>query len=252
MRLVPTLFVSGTALLAACAFPACTRSESEKPAAAAPAAAANALPGTVLEVLPAAPYTYLRLKAAQGELWAAVPAGEIKVGAPVTVLVQVRMDKFESKTLNRTFDTVYMGTLAGAAPEAPAAAAPAVAAAPAAVPPAHGAMPFPKTEKVAKAAGPGAHVISELYARKAELKDRTVTVRGKVVKAMGGIMGKTWLHLSDGSGQPQTRDYDLTVTTKDSAKPGELVTVTGVLHLDRDFGSGYAYPVILEDATISR
>ncbi|MDR3673354.1 MAG: TOBE domain-containing protein, partial [Holophaga sp.] len=134
MRLASTLLASSAAL-AACTFLACHRSQDEKPAVTA-AASANSIQGTVLEVLPAPPYSYLRVKAAQGELWAAVPAAQVKVGDPVTVLVQVRMDKFQSSTLQRTFDAVYMGTLAGAAPVAGASApAPPAPAAPATMPP---------------------------------------------------------------------------------------------------------------------
>jgi hypothetical protein len=257
MRFTPSLLVAA-ATVSACTFSGCTKSEPEKPAAAAPVAASS-IQGTVLETLPAAPYTYLRVKAAQGEVWAAVPAGDVKVGATVTVMVQVRMDKFQSTTLNRTFDSVYMGTLAGAAPvaAAPVSAAPAAmppAGAPAAMPAAHGAMTTPPVamEKVAKATGPDAHAIAEIYARKNDLKDRTISVKGKVTKALSGIMGKTWIHLSDGSGKPQTKDFDLPVTTKDAATVGEVVTVKGVLHIDRDFGSGYLYPVIVEDAKIVR
>jgi len=110
MRSTPLLLAFG-ALLAACAITGCTSSEPAKPAAAAPAAP-NMVTGTVLEILPAAPYSYLRVKAAQGEVWAAVPAGDLKVGATVTVLVQLQMAKFQSPALNRTFDTLLMGTLA--------------------------------------------------------------------------------------------------------------------------------------------
>jgi len=263
MRFTSSLLVAA-ATVAAATFTGCTKSEPDKPAAAAPAVG-NSIQGTVLETLPAAPYTYLRVKAAQGEVWAAVPAADVKVGATVTVTVQVKMDKFQSTSLNRTFDSVYMGTLAGAAPvaAAPAAMPPATmppaammpsAGTPPAMPAAHGAMTTPPVamEKVAKATGPDAHAIAEIYARKNDLKDRTISVKGKVTKALSGIMGKTWIHLSDGSGKPQTKDFDLPVTTKDAATVGEVVTVKGVLHIDRDFGSGYLYPVIVEDAKIVR
>jgi len=253
MRLVPALLVSG-ATMAACTFLACTRSEVAKADAPAPAAATpagNAIQGTVLEVLDASPYSYIRLKAAQGEVWAAVPAAALKVGAPVTVQVQVKMDQFQSQTLHRTFDALYMGTLAGAAP---APAVPATGMVPGAVQStataAHGASPLLSTEKVAKAAGAEGHTISELYAGKDALKDRPVMVRGKVMKYSAGIMGKAWIHLSDGSGHQQAKDYDLTVTTQDVAKVGEVVTVQGVLHINRDIGMGYVYPVLIEDAKI--
>ena len=233
MRLISALFATGAALVVAGL--GCNRTQAPKPAAAP--APGGSLQGTVLEVLPATPYNYLRLKTATGEAWAAVPSSDVKAGAPVTVLVQLKMDKFESPSLHRTFDTVYMGTLAGAAqPAAPGAMAPA--------PP-----PAPE-EKVEKAAAKDARTVAELYARRAELKDKAVTVRGKVVKFNAGIMGRNWLHLHDGSGTAASKDNDLAVTTKDTAKVGDLVTVTGPLHLDKDFGSGYTYPVILEDAKV--
>lgn len=274
MRLVPTLMIAG-GTLAAGTFLACGRSQ---PAAAASAAATSAAPATpaslqgqVLEVLEAAPYTYLRLRTAQGELWTAVPAAPVKPGDPVTVLAQVRMDNFQSATLHRTFPAVYMGTLAGAGPAAapaatamPPAAMPAPAMPPAAMAamtapapghgsgPAHGAAPFAPTAKVPRAAGPEGHTIAELYARQDSLKDRPVAVRARILRYMPGIMGKTWIHLADGSGKPATRDFDLTVTTQDTAKVGDVVTVKGILHLKRDVGAGYVYPVIIEDAKLAR
>jgi hypothetical protein len=79
-----------------------------------------------------------------------------------------------------------------------------------------------------------------------------VTVRGKVVKYNEKILGKNWLHLRDGSGSDADRTNDITVTTQDSAKVGDIVTVKGTLRLSRDFGSGYTYPVIIEEAKVAR
>jgi hypothetical protein len=79
-----------------------------------------------------------------------------------------------------------------------------------------------------------------------------VAVRGRILRYMPGIMGKTWIHLADGSGKPATRDFDLTVTTQDTAKVGDVVTVKGILQLKRDVGAGYVYPVIIEDAKLAR
>jgi hypothetical protein len=103
---------------------------------------------------------------------------------------------------------------------------------------------------VAKAAGADAHTVAELFARSKALANATVTVKGKVVKYNEGIMGKNWIHLRDGSGAAASRDNDLTVTTKDASKLGDVVTVKGVVHVDKDFGMGYTYPVIIEDGKI--
>ena len=73
---------------------------------------------------------------------------------------------------------------------------------------------------------------------------------GKVVKANSGILGRNWLHLRDGSGAEKSGDNDLTVTGAGSAKVGDTVRAVGVLAADKDFGAGYAYGVILEDAEL--
>ena len=98
----------------------------------------------------------------------------------------------------------------------------------------------------------GGKTVAELYAEKDQLANKKVTLRGKVVKTNAGIMGKNWLHLQDGSGDAKAGTNDLTVTSSDAAAKGDTVTITGVLRLDKDFGSGYAYPVLVEDAKVKK
>ena len=76
-------------------------------------------------------------------------------------------------------------------------------------------------------------------------------MRGKVVKYNAMIMGKNWLHLRDGSGSDDKSNNDLTVTTATPAKLGDTVLVTGNVSTNRDFGAGYKYTVILEDAKVT-
>jgi hypothetical protein len=249
MRSTQPLFAA-VAVLALCGAAGCSRSKPGKATAQATpqTPASSVLEGTVLETLAAPPYSYLRLKTPSGEVWAAVPANDLKVGASVAVTVQIRMEKFESPSLKRTFSPLVMGTLGGT--PAPGAALPAGAhpmTAPAMAVPG---TPAPPDEKVAKAAGADAHTVAELFARSKALANATVTVKGKVVKYNEGIMGKNWIHLRDGSGAAASRDNDLTVTTKDASKLGDVVTVKGVVHVDKDFGMGYTYPVIIEDGKI--
>jgi hypothetical protein len=82
------------------------------------------------------------------------------------------------------------------------------------------------------------------------LKGQTVRVRGTVVKFNAGIMGRNWLHLRDSS--PGTSDNDITITTPNTAKIGDVVLAEGSLSVNRDFGAGYAYPAIIEDAKMSK
>jgi len=156
------------------------------------------------------------------------------------------MTNFESKTLNRTFAEVYFGTLAGAPGTAPAAMAAAPGSAPAGAP-----APAPVLiAKVDKASGADAKTVAEIWAQKAGLKEKTVSIRGKVVKYNPGVMGKNWIHLQDGSGDPAKSTHDITVTSMDTVAKGDVVTAKGVVRIDKDFGAGYTYPIIVEDAKV--
>ena len=86
------------------------------------------------------------------------------------------------------------------------------------------------------------------FEKKASLKNSKVIIRGKVVKFNSGIMGKNWIHLRDGSGTEGKND--IVVTTDNNTKVGDTVTVTGILSTDKDIGSGYFFPVIIENANV--
>ena len=90
--------------------------------------------------------------------------------------------------------------------------------------------------------------IAELFAGKSELSGKQVSVRGKVVKYNEQIMGKNWIHLQDGTGDAGSND--LTITTASAAKVGDTVLITGKIVLDKDFGYGYKYELIIEDGTV--
>ena len=91
--------------------------------------------------------------------------------------------------------------------------------------------------------------VEEVFAKKDTLNGKKITVKGEVVKFNSGIMGKNWVHIKDGSGKPGTND--LTATTNDTANVGDKVVVTGTLAVGKDFGAGYKYEAIMEEATIT-
>jgi len=105
---------------------------------------------------------------------------------------------------------------------------------------------------IAKAAGSNAHTVQEIFANSAKLDKKKVVVRGKVVKVSTGIMGKNWIHIQDGTGSQAKKDNNLVCTSKDLAAVNDVVTVSGVLAKDKDFGSGYKYSVIVEEAKIRK
>jgi hypothetical protein len=215
------------------------------------------LTGTVLETMDSGGYTYLRLKTSGGEVWAAVRQAAVEKGSQVTVVNGLTMDGFESKTLKRKFEHIVFGSLgSGAASGAPASGAQTNPQALAAIAAPHAGVASGTADvgeiDVKKAEGLDARTVAEIYAGRSSLKDTRVSVRGKVVKYNPGIMGRNWIHLRDGSGSRDKRDDDITVTTTETAAVGEVVVARGTLRLDRDFGAGYAYPVILENAQIDK
>jgi len=103
---------------------------------------------------------------------------------------------------------------------------------------------------MAMASEPAQKTVEALFQEKAQLKGQQVQLKGKVVKSNNQIMGKNWIHLQDGSGKEGTND--ITITTQDSAQVGDEVTIIGTVGVDVDFGSGYMYPLIVENATVKK
>jgi hypothetical protein len=229
--------------------------------AASVAWAQNAPPlkGEVLEVKDVPGYTYLRLKTAAGETWAAVTTAGVKTGTTVSIVNPTTMQNFQSKVLNRQFDRIVFGSLDGPAAGAASMAlkgAPTTAAvspdlqmrpmAPAT------AAPAPVVAKLAKASGPEGRSVAEVVQTRTALKDKTVLVRGQVVKVNAGIMGKNWLHLQDGSGSAKDGSNDVLVTSSELAKVGDIVQARGTVRTDVTLGQGYAYAVLIEGATLRK
>lgn len=94
----------------------------------------------------------------------------------------------------------------------------------------------------------GGYTVAECFAMKKELKGKELSVRGIVVKFAPRILGRNWLHIKDGTGEKGSDD--LTVTTAESVRVGDLIIVKGIMACDKNFGAGYFYPVIIEDASI--
>ena len=91
--------------------------------------------------------------------------------------------------------------------------------------------------------------VAALNLNKTALAGKTISATGKVVKVNNGIMGRNFVHVQDGTGDASNNN--LIVTSKQTAKIGDLVTISGVVAVNRDFGSGYSYPLLIEDASIT-
>lgn len=96
---------------------------------------------------------------------------------------------------------------------------------------------------------PGAIKLSDLIAQKAKYNGKQVTVSGEIVKANYGIMGKNWYHLQDGT-KSNGKNCDFTITSAENLPMGAKVGFEGKLVLNKDFGSGYKYDILMEDAKL--
>jgi hypothetical protein len=233
MCMTAALFFSTSAF---CRVP--SKAEHAKPVAQ-PKSAAVLLSGKVLETMDAGGYTYAKIDAGGKQLWLAMPTTKLKVGEDATFYPGQEMRDFKSAALKRTFDSIIFT---------------------------NGLFVLPGTEeyraknkakpvnvKVEKAKGSEARTVAQVYTDKKSLAGKKVSVRGKVVKISMGIMGKNWVHIQDGTGSPEKGTNDLVVTTLDeSANVGDVVTATGTVTADRDFGYGYRYDVIMEQASIKK
>jgi hypothetical protein len=228
--------------------------------ATAPTDAAGNFSGKVVDAISTAGYTYVQVDAGNQKIWAATMQFAVNKGDDVTVVGGVPMANFHSKTLGRDFDVVYFtGRIinnsvktAAATPALPPNHPP-ISGAGMDLPPNHppiGGQTAAQVDLADIQRADGGQTIAEIFASRAQLAGKAVTVRGKVVKYNAMILGKNWLHLRDGSGTAAAGDNDLTVTSATGAKLGDTVLVSGLVATNKDFGAGYKYTVILDDAKV--
>ncbi len=219
-----------------------------QPQAAAPAAKAAGITGKVVETMNAAGYTYVQVDDGKQKIWAAAPEFNVAVGDDVIVPDGMPMKNYHSKSLDRDFDVVYfVDSILN-----PNAAVDKNTAVPENHPNTKvNASPPADVDLSGIAKADGGKTVAEINAGKADLAGKEITLRGKVVKYNAQIMGKNWLHVQDGSGSAADGTNDITITTSTEAKVGDTVLVTGKLTLDKDFGYGYKYALIIEDAKVT-
>jgi len=206
--------------------------------------------GRVISTMDSGGYTYIEFEEKGKKLWVACPLTAVYVGDMIEFSRAAVMKNFHSNTLNRTFESIlFAGSIKIGDKDSLSADESALAHAP------HGHSPGgPKPrKKITVAPGSvkkleGGYTVAECFAMKKELKGKELAVRGIVVKFSSRIMGKNWIHIKDGTGKKGSND--LTVTTEENARVGDLIIVKGIMACDKNFGAGYFYPVIIEDVSI--
>lgn len=188
------------------------------------------------EVIQTTRYTYLLANENEKLQWLALPKIEATVGDVYYREEGMNMKDFKSNELNRTFASVmFLKEIQSDKYKNES------------VPENH---LKPKTEKQNIIITPveGAISIAELFGNANNYANKKIKIQGEVVKFSSNIMGKNWIHLQDGT--EVDGKNDLTITTEQKAVVGELIIIEGKITLDKDFGSGYYYELIMEEAKV--
>ncbi|MBW6508333.1 MAG: DNA-binding protein [Desulfuromonadales bacterium] len=240
-------------LLVGCQQNSSSQSSTPQPQAPAPPVSNN-ISGSVVETMNALGYTYVLVETDNQQVWAATPQFAVGVGDLVVIPEGMPMHNYHSQTLDRTFDVVYfVDSILNASSVNASSAAPAQGEMPTGHPPIAGmggAAPAPIVVSPLDKLENGLN-IEEIYAARNDLSGQEIQLRGKVVKFSPQIMGTNWVHLQDGSGSPAAGNHDLTLTSNNQLKVGDVVVARGKLTTDKDFGHGYVYDLIVENAVLS-
>lgn len=221
-------------------FSGCVR-KNKVPTAQNPTSTASASMHEVVvaEVIQTSKYTYLKVSENNTENWIAVSRQEASAGETYFYNQAMEMKNFNSKELDRTFENIYFVQKISKQPIVGDVQTPAGH---------QGKAEGSRKEGVAVAPAEGSVSIAQLYAAKADYSGKIIKMKGQVVKINEEVMGKNWIHIQDGTGDLNTAD--LTITTLDQVKVDDLVTFEGTITLDKDFGYGYFYALLMEDAKL--
>lgn len=188
------------------------------------------------EVMQGNTYTYLNVTEGDLKYWIATAKQPIEAGMTLYYDQGLEMKEFTSKEVNKTFDSIwFVGKLRGTSSAAAA-------------------QMSGGTPKAAVADGvnvekiEGGVSVKELYDGKAGFEGKSVAIRGTVTKFNASIMGRNWVHIQDGT---SSGNYvDVTITTDAVVNMGDVVVFQGLVSLNKDFGAGYKYDVIIEGAKL--
>jgi starvation-inducible outer membrane lipoprotein len=205
------------------------------------AAAANTNKGShhgmALEKINTTQYTYLKMNENGTETWLAFPLAEVKIGETYFYANEMLMTNFESKELKRIFEKVYF--VSGVTTKSPL---------PTSAAKQGNSVTVPEKINTKIAPAPNGLTVADLFEKKESLAGKKVLVKGKVVKFSAEIMGRNWIHIQDGTFYKGS--FDLTITSQQTVNIGDIITLEGILVLNKDFGSGYKYDVLIENAIV--
>jgi len=207
-------------------------------------AAASQLSDKITEVLQTPSYTYLKLKNSGTPKWIAVTKREAKKGDTIYYEEGMEMQNFKSKTLNKTFTSIWFISKAGFVKNKSKSQAVT----------AHTMLSTHKKNMRKTSAQASINMnknadeisIADLYKTPSEYEGKVIKIKGQVTKFNANILNRNWVHIQDGS--EFNKKFDLTVTTTDVVNISDIVTFEGKISLNKNFGAGYKYEIIMEKA----
>lgn len=202
------------------------------------------LSGVIQEVIQTSDYTYCLVKDGSSEHWIAFSRTPMEVGQTIYFNQGLEMIDFNSKALDRVFPSVFFIQDVSTDPNATSSIGNSMMQQ----------SPQPQKPKIVKKdinveKADGGISIAELFTNKADYEGKKVIVRGKVTKISKGlIMDRNWIHIQDGTDSNGV--FDLTITTMETVNVDAVVTFKGTIYLNKDFGAGYKYDLIMEEAVV--
>ncbi len=183
-------------------------------------------------------YSYLQVTENKNDFWIAVPTMEIEIGETVYFSKFMVMEDFHSDNIDKSFDEILFVEDARKSPT------------PDEMKKIHSGATSTDKQQISITPLKDGKSIQQIYSESSELKGKVIQVKGQVVKFNKQIMKRNWIHLQDGTGTEN--NFDLVVTSDQDVKVGDIIIAEGKLSVDKDFGAGYYFPVIIEDATITK
>lgn len=190
----------------------------------------------VLESMDASNYTYIKVQENENEFWIAVPQIEVRKGETLFFSKSMEMKNFKSETLERTFESILFVDDIRKEAESTQIVQP------------HPIPTTAKEEQIKIAKASDGKSIGEIFGQLSKLNGKIIKVRGKVVKFNPDILGTNWIHIQDGT--EYQNEYDLLITSDTVVRVGQIITAEGKLITNKDFGSGYSYKALIENANI--
>lgn len=189
----------------------------------------------VLEQMDTERYSYLKVSESNGrQYWIAAAKGDFQVGGEYHYHEGIYKTEYYSTHFDRTFDEIYLVSKIHPAASGHSASTSAVN--------------RQETSISVDYSVEGGVTIAEIAENPSDYAGKKIRVRGNVTKVNPMIMNRNWVHLQDGTAD----DFDFVITTNEDIPVGHTATFEGILNVDVDFGSGYTYEIIMEDAVLIR